>query len=189
MKTIVRYLSFLLLLVSVACNSTDQASASVNKFSTDRLITEAEINSISGDIGVQQWKLVDEFSGENALRYTFRGSSWSANPNEALNSIIKIYPGSTFQDVITSMLDSGMLFAGAVPVNSSLTFEDEFAVYVSSAPNGQSSYDLLVSKDGLLYWASITLGTPGGETPESVYNNNRDVVDAFLKAMITINVE
>jgi len=189
MKTIVRYLSFLLLLVGVACNSTGQAPASVDKFSTERLITEAEINSISEDIGVEQWKLVDEFSGENALRNTFQGSSWSANPNEALNSIIKIHPGSTFQDVIASMLESGMLFAGAIPVNSSLTFEDEFAVYASSAPNGQASYDLLVSKDGLLYWASVTLGTSVGETPESMYNNNRDVVDAFLNAMLTINFE
>ena len=189
MKTIVRYLSFLLLLVSVACSNTDQTPASVDKFSTERLITEAEINSISGDIGVMEWKLIDEFSGENALRNTFRGSSWSANPNEALNSIIKILPGSTFQDVITSMLESGLLFAGAVPVNSSLTFEDEFAVYASSAPNGHSSYDLLVSRDGLLFWASVTVGTPGGETPESIYNKNRDVVDAFLNAMITINLE
>ena len=189
MKTIVRYLSCLLLLAGAACSSTAQTPASVDAFSAERLITEAEINSISAEIGVVQWELIDEFSGENALRNTFRGSSWSANPNEALNSIIKILPGSTFQDVIASMLESGMLFAGAVPMNSSLTFEDEFAVYASSAPNGHSSYDLLVSRDGLLYWASVTVGTPGGETPESIYNKNRDVVDGFLNAIITINLK
>lgn len=169
--------------------SAERVNGNKTKLSLEWLVTADEINSFSKDIGVVQWELVDQFSGENAVRHTFKGTSWSSNPNEALNSINKIFPGSTFEDIIKSMFDSGNLFASAVPVKSSLNFDGDFAVYAGTFPNGHSVYDLLLVKNNLFYWASVSLGTPVGDTPESLYESNREAIDAFLSNLIMINLE
>lgn len=185
MKPIYRFI-LVLLLSTLACQ-TLIPSAKNNAFEIQRLITVDEINSISGDIGVIDWKLIDVANGENQLRHTFQGTSWSSSPNEALNGIIKVYDGSSFEDIITSMLDSGLLFPGTVEVNSSLTFQEEFGVYASSAPNGHCAYDLLILKDDLVYWASVTLGTQVGVTPEMLYQEYGAAIDTFLYKMVMIN--
>jgi len=175
--------------ISSSPTETSGSNGNIIKLSPAWLVTADEINSLSKDIEVVQWELIDELAGENAIRHTFKGTSWSSNPNEALNSIIKISPGSTFEDVIKSLFDSGYLLAGAVPVKSSLSFDSDFAVYAGKFPNGHSVYDLLLVKQNLFYWASVSLGTPVGNTPESLYESNREVIDAFLSNLIMINLD
>ena len=184
------FVVFMVLLSGCSPASTPiPADGNKNNLSAKWLVSADEINSFSKDIGVIQWELVDELAGENAIHHTFKGVSWSSNPNEALNRITKIYPGSTFEDIIKSMFKSGDLLEGAVPVKSSLSFDSDFAVYAGAFPNGQSVYDLFVVKNNLFYWASVSLGTPAGNTPIMLYEGNQEIIDTFLSNLIMINLE
>ena len=157
--------------------------------SLDWLITADELNSFSTDIGIIEWKLTHDTPGENRICRTFQGVSWSATPNEGLNCIYKITPGSSFADIIDSMFSEGNLLEGAQPVNSTLNLDGEFAIYAGNYPNGHAVFDLIWMKDNLFYWSSVTLGTPAGETPLAVYQSAPEVIDAFLANVVKINLE
>jgi len=164
-------------------------SSNTSKLNLDWLLTADEINSISEDIGVVQWELVDVSPGENRICHSFNGQSWSANPNEALNCVFKIAPGSSFEDIVSSMLNSGQLFPDEKPLSTSLILEGDFGVFGGTYPNGHGVYDLLLVKNNLLYWVSVTLGRPVGKTTEDLYKENQKVIDTFLNDSITTNLE
>jgi hypothetical protein len=191
----------LLVLSALACQtivkaiSPDQSSSNpasndgeVN-LSQDWLVTAEELNSLSTDIGIIEWKLTQETPGENRICRMFQGVSWSVSPNEGLNCILKISQGSTFADVVDSMFKDGRLPAGAKPVNSNLDLDGEYALYAGDFPNGQGVFDLIVMKDNLVYWSSVTLGTPAGESPQSTYESASAVIDSFLANIVKINIE
>jgi len=164
-------------------------SSNTSKLNLDWLLTADEMNSISKGIGVVQWELVDESPGENRICHSFKGQSWSTNPNEALNCVFKIAPGSSFEDIVSSMLSSGQLFPDEKLLPTSLKFEDSFGVFGGTYPNGHGVYDLLLVKSNLLYWVSVTLGRPVGKTTEDLYKENQEVIDTFLSDSITKNLE
>lgn len=157
--------------------------------SLDWLVTADELNSFSTDIGIIDWKLARDTPGEKRICRTFQGVSWSASPNEGLNCIYTITPGSSFADIIDSMFSEGNLLEGAAPVNSNLNFDGEYAVYAGSYPNGHAVIDLMLMQDNLFYWSSVTLGTPAGETPLGVYQSAPQVIDSFLANVVKINLE
>lgn len=146
-------------------------------------MTEEEINSISDGIGVE-WELVNVSPGENKICHTFSGQR-----NIALNCISKVTSGNSFKDLIASIFDSGLFFPDAKPLTSSLNFEDDFAVYGGTFPNGDGVYDLVLYKNNLFYWISVILGSPVGYTVEDFYKENQKVIDTFLNDSITINLE
>ena len=173
-------------------NQTSSASASNNdniNLSLNWLVTANELNSFSTDIGILDWKLIQEDPGQNRVCRTFHGASWSASPNEGLNCISKIVPGSTFEDVIKSMFSDGKLMSDSQPVKSTLNLDGDFAVYAGSFPNGHGVFDLIFMKNNLVYWSSVTLGTPAGETPLDTYKSATAVIDTFLANVVKINLE
>ena len=157
--------------------------------SLDWLVTAEELNSFSTDIGIIEWKATEDTPGEKRICRSFQGVSWSVTPNEGLNCIYTITAGSTFEDVIDSMFSQGNLLEGSEPVNSTLNLDGEFAVYAGNYPNGHAVFDLILMKDDLFYWSSVTLGTPAGETPAAVYQSAPQAIDAFLEKIIEINLE
>ncbi len=157
--------------------------------SLDWLVTAEELNSFSTDIGIIEWKATEDTPGEKRICRSFQGVSWSVSPNEGLNCIYTISAGSTFADVIDSMFSQGNLLEGSEPVDTSLNLDGEFAVYAGSYPNGHAVFDLILMKDNLFYWSSVTLGTPAGETPAAVYQSAPQAIDAFLEKIIEINLE
>ena len=156
--------------------------------SMDWLVTADELNSFSADIGIVEWKSIQDTPGQNRICRTFQGASWSVSPNEGMNCIFKAASGSSFESVIKSMFTDGQLVAGEQPVNSDLNMDGEFAVYAGNFPNGHGVYDLILYKDSLVYWSSVTLGMPAGETPAVLYESAAGVVDAFLENVININL-
>ena len=158
--------------------------------SLDWLITADEINSISDDIGVFQWELIDTKSDEYRVCHYFQGHSDSFNPNQALNCVYGIAPGSSFDDVVSRMHKAELFFPDEILLPTSLTFEDDFGVFGGSYPNGQLVYDLLLYKDGLLHWVSVTLGRYSNESVEDIYKKyTQEAIDTFLNDAITIHLE
>ena len=157
--------------------------------SMDWLITADELNSISADIGILNWQLVEDTPGQNRICRTFRGTSWSAVPNEGLNCIFKIAAGASFQSIVDGMINDNQLMADSQPVQSSLSLDGEFELYAGSYPSGHSVFDLILVKDDLMYWSSVTLGTAGGESPQDTYDVASQVIDAFLSNVISKNME
>ena len=163
-------------------------TSDASKLNIDWLATTEEINSFSEDIGIVQWKVIQEQPGKNSECRYFSGQSWSASPNLAFNCIYKIAPNSSFDNVIDSLFKNGILYPDEVPIESSLSFEGDFALYIGVLSNGQSAYDLLVSDGSLLYWGSVSVGTPVGESPKSLYESNQKVIDEFLKNIVVISI-
>ena len=157
--------------------------------SLDWLVTADELNSFSTDIGIVQWQPTQDTPGESRICRSFQGVSWSASPNEGLNCILKVSQGSSFADVIDSMFSDGKLFAGAQPVKSTLNLDGEFAVYAGDYPNGHGVFDLILMKGNLVYWSSVTVGTPAGGTPAGVYQSASEIIDTFLAKIVEINLE
>jgi hypothetical protein len=155
----------------------------------DWLVTADELNSFSTDLGIVEWKITQDTPGEKRICRSFQGVSWSASPNEGLNCIYTIAAGSNFADVIDSMFKDGNLLEGSQPMNSTLSLDGEFAVYAGTYPNGHAVFDLIWIKDNLLYWSSVTLGTPAGETPLDVYQSAPQAIDTFLLNVVEINLE
>jgi hypothetical protein len=155
----------------------------------DWLVTADELNSLSTELGIVEWKLTQDTPGEKRICRSFQGVSWSASPNEGLNCIYTIAAGSTFADVIDSMFKDGNLLEGSQPMNSTLSLDGEFAVYAGTFTNGHTVFDLIWIKDNLLYWSSVTLGTPAGETPLNVYQSAPQAIDTFLLKVVEINLE
>lgn len=160
-----------------------------NNLLVDWLVTANDLNSFSTDIGIVEWHLSQETPGENRICRTFQGASWSASPNEGLNCIYTITPGSSFVDVIDSMFREGNLLAGAQPVNTTLNFDGEYAVYAGDYTNGHGVYDLIVVNNNLFYWSSVTLGIPVGSSSLATYESSATVINAFLSNIININLE
>ncbi|MBI5352663.1 MAG: hypothetical protein HZB50_08520 [Chloroflexi bacterium] len=155
----------------------------------DWLATADELNSLSTEVGIIEWKLIQDFPGENRICRSFQGVSWSATPNEGMNCIFKAAAGTSFDGIIQSMFTDGQLLEGEQPVNSTLSIDGEFAVYAGTFPTGHSVFDLILFRDNRVYWSSVTLGTPAGATPQAVYESAAEVIDRFLVNIVNINLE
>lgn len=155
--------------------------------SMDWLVTADDLNSFTADIGIIDWKSIEDTPGENRICRSFQGVSWSVSPNEGLNCIFKVASGSSFQSVIDGMIENNQLMSDSQPVESSLNLDGEFAVYAGTYPNGHGVFDLILVKDGLMYWSSVTVGTQAGATPLDTYSYISSIIDTFLAKIISIN--
>lgn len=154
----------------------------------DALVTASELEPLSEALGIVAWEMVQETPGENRVCRTFQGQSWSAIPNEGMNCIFDIAPGSGLDNIANSFLESGQLFPDEKPVVSTLSIPYEHAIYVGTHPNGHTVIDLFVIKDGLLYWSSVTVGTRVGVTPELTYQSYSDIINEFLYEVVKVNL-
>ena len=93
------------------------------------------------------------------------------------------------QSVIDSMFNDGRLFAGAELVNSNLNLDGESVLYAGNYPTWHVVFDLILVRGNLMYWSSVTLGTPPGNTPRDVYQSASQVIDTFLVKIITVNLD
>ena len=158
--------------------------------SMDWLVSADELNSLSTEIGIVEWKLVKEFPGENRICRSFQGASWSATPNEGMNCIFKAVPGTSLDGVIKSMFSDGNFLEGEQPVNTTLlNLEGEYAVYAGAYPTGHSVFDLVLLTNDLVYWSSVTLGTPAGESAASIHQSAPELIDTFLVSVINKNLD
>ena len=153
------------------------------------LVTADELNSFSADLGIVGWTVLQDTPGENRICRSFQGASWSAVPNEGLNCVFKVAEGASMQSVIDSMFNDGRLFAGAELVNSNLNLDGESVLYAGNYPTGHVVFDLILVRGNLMYWSSVTLGTPPGNTPQDVYQSASQILDAFLVKIITVNLD
>ncbi|MBL8098318.1 MAG: hypothetical protein JNK81_04010 [Anaerolineales bacterium] len=166
-------------------SESNTASAGVPKL--EALITASELEPLSETIGIVGWTLNQETPGENRVCRTFQGYSWSAIPNEAMNCIYSIAPGTGVDEVGAEFLKSGQLFADEKPVTSTLSIPYEHIIYVGTYPTGHTVIDLLVIKDGLLYWSSVTVGTQPGVTPEENIQSYSSFIYEFLYEVVKVN--
>lgn len=174
--------------VSESITTNENTTTSSAAPSLDALITTSELESLSATLGIVGWEMVQETPGENRVCRTFQGYSWSAIPNEMMNCIYGITPGTTIDDVGNSFLESGQLFPDEKPVTSTLNIPYEHITYVGTHSNGHTVIDLFVIKDGLLYWSSVTVGTPAGVSPELNYQSYSEFIDQFLYEVVKVNL-
>lgn len=186
-----------LITLSLSCQTVTKAISSEpdNAAQSERqllamewLVATDELNSFSTEIGILGWAVLQDTPGENRICRSFQGESWSAVPNEGLNCIFKIVEGASLQSVIDSMFNDGQLFAGAELVNSNLNLDGESVLYAGNYPTGHAVFDLILVRGNLMYWSSVTLGTPPGNSPQDVYQSASQVIDAFLVNIININI-
>lgn len=153
-----------------------------------RLVTVEEVAALSVDVGVENWKLDQEEIGKARVCRYFFGQSWSASPNNATNCIWKSGPDVTFTEVVQWLKDNKVTDPSATTLESSYDYGSDFALFAYMGSNGQSVYDAFLLKDNLLYLASITLGTPVGYSPEKLFSENSNVIDAFLHDVLMNNL-
>lgn len=179
---------FYLMAAPASTTSSESTAVSSAAPRLEALVTAGELEPLSEVIGIVGWELVRETPGENRVCRTFQGYSWSAIPNEGMNCIYSIAPGTGVNDVGSSFLESGQLFPDEKPVASTLSIPYEHTIYVGTHSNGHTVIDLFVIKDGLLYWASVTVGTPAGVTPELNYQSYSEFIDQFLYEVVKVNL-
>lgn len=186
-----------LITLSLACQTVTKAISSEHDnaaqsepqlLAMEWLVATDELNSFSTEIGILGWAVLQDTPGENRICRSFQGESWSAVPNEGLNCIFKIVEGASLQSVIDSMFNDGQLFAGAELVNSNLNLDGESVLYAGNYPTGHAVFDLILLHGNLMYWSSVTLGTPPGNSPQDVYQSASQVIDAFLVNIINVNI-
>ena len=170
----------------VSESNTVTSSPSVPRL--DALITASELEPLSPTVGIIGWTLSKETPGEYRVCRAFQGQSASATPNEGMNCIFSIVPGTSVNEIGDEFLASGQLFADEKPVASTLNIPYEHIIYVGSHPNGHTVIDLFVIKDDLMYWASVTIGTRAGVTPEANYQNNSNAINEFLYEVVKVNL-
>ena len=155
----------------------------------DWLVTATELNQISNDIGVIQWQVTEEMPGQNRVCRMFEGESWSAAPNGAMNCTNRISPDSTFEEIINSMYGAGILYPSDTALQPTLTYSRDFALYTHMADNGPSVYDAFMVGDDTLFRATVTLGTPLGYTNKTLFDEQGEVIETYLKDMLMLNLE
>lgn len=196
-RSIHLFFLFVLVMSSLACQTVTKVFTSNpggspqnqnSSLAMEWLVTADELNSFSTDIGIAGWTVAKDTPGENRICRIFQGVSWSATPNEGLNCVFKVAEGASLQSVIDSMFNDGQLFQGAEPVNSNLNLDGEAVLYAGNYPTGHAVFDLILVRGGRMYWSSVTLGTPIGESPQAVYQSASQAIDAFLVNIITVNL-
>jgi len=119
----------------------------------------------------------------------FTGTSWSADPNTSTNCIDRITTGSSFKDVIASMHDAGILKSTDVELKPTLSYDYDFALYSHVADNKHAFYEAFLINNGLLFRAGVSVGMPLSYTPEQFFGEKGEIIEAFLKNILSINID
>ena len=154
----------------------------------DWLITETDLNGFTNDIGIIDWQFTKDIPGNYRICRDFIGTSWSANPNLSENCINLISEGSTFKEVIASMYEMQALYSTDIELTPVLSYEYDFALYTYQTDTGQSSYNAFLYNGDLLFRATVTVGTPGGYLPETLFKEQGEIIETFLKNILMINL-
>ncbi len=155
----------------------------------DWLVTADDLEPFSDEIGIVQWKSVDEFEMVNRVCRAFNGLSWSANPNIATNCIFTVTPGTTFTDVIEWLNEMEMLSPEATILEPTVDYPGEYALYVGSTDYGHADFYAILFTNDLVYWSSVSLGVPLGYSREGVYIDSGEIIDTFLHNIFETNFE
>jgi len=153
------------------------------------LTTATELNQISDNIGVIQWQVTEDMPGQNRICRIFQGESWSATPNTAMNGANSVTSESTFEEIIDSMYIAGILYPSDTVLQPVLTHNHDFALYTHMVENGHSVYDAFMVGDDVLFKVTVTLGTPLGYTNETLFEEQGEIIEAYLKDMLMLNLE
>jgi hypothetical protein len=160
------------------------------KAKLDQLITLKDIATLAGPLGIIEWRMDKEFSGERQACRTFRGQSWSASANMAANCVWMVTAGFTLQQSIHRLISVEWLPASAKAVASTYQYGHDFGLYAWLGSNGHATYDGFLLKDGFLYVAEVGIGTPYGYSPETLYASEYgQPVDDFLHEVLTANLQ
>ncbi len=119
----------------------------------------------------------------------FMGESWSVSPNFSMNCVNWVTPGSTFEEIIASMYDVGILYPTDIALEPALDYDRDFALYTHMADSGHAVYDAFLVGDGGLFRASVSVGTPVGYTPEMLFDEQGELIETFLRNVLMINLE
>lgn len=158
-------------------------------FNLDYLVTAPQLNLLTEDIGIIEWQAYGEdLEWENRLCRTFVGVSWSISPNSAINCIFRGGSNVDMDTAIEWLFENDILFDRAFPVEPSMTYNTEYVLYAGFYDNGHSAFDGFLMGDGVLYWVSISVGTPGGYTPEMVFDEYGEEIEALLYEIFMINL-
>ena len=182
----------LITILLVGCGSTSTSippTVTFTDLNPEWLVTEGEINEFTDEIGIIDWKLDEETVVDFKVCRSFNGMSWSANPNGAMNCIHKIPPGSTFEEVIALLYDAEILFPTDIELEPVLKYDHDFALYAYTAPNGHSFFTAFLVSNGLLFRAGVGLGTPIGNTSETIFDSEGEIIETFLKNILMINLD
>lgn len=153
------------------------------------LVTEQDLNNLSASIAIIDWKLIGESPGEHRVCREFEGISESFTPNVHMNCIYNAVSGSSLDGVIQSFFESGQLFPDEQAMPSNLDIPYDHAIYVGTHPNAHVLVDMLVLKDGRVFWASVTMMSPAGSSPQATYQEYYEgYVDVFLYEVIKLNM-
>lgn len=153
------------------------------------LITAEDLNKFSNDIGIVQWELDEELLGEFRICRFFSGVSWSVNPNAAMNCVNDVTPIILFEEVIQLMYEIGVLYPSDIELTPNFSYDYDFALYAHNADNGHSFYDAFLLHEGVLFRATVSVGTPGGDTLETLFDEQGEIIETFLYNMLLINME
>lgn len=165
------------------------STSSLSAPSLNALVTAQDLNALSAPIFIIDWKLTGESPGDHRVCREFEGISESATPNVHMNCIYNAASGASLDGIIQSFFDSGQLFADEQPIPSKLSIPYDHALYVGTHPNAHVLIDLLVLKDGRLFWASVTMMRPSGASPQAAFQEYYEgYVDVFLYEVIKLNM-
>jgi hypothetical protein len=170
---------------------TATAPPETESLSLDWLVTTTELDALTEEVGIMGWQIEADWVEETEVCRTYLGSSWSINPNIAIDCIYPIPSRITLENIIDNFYERGILTETAVVLDPSRQYENDVAYFADwwGVGNGHSSYDLLLLDDNLLYWANVTIGTPGGYTPEQAFAEYGEMAEEVLYEMIMLNIE
>ncbi|MCB8984943.1 MAG: tetratricopeptide repeat protein [Ardenticatenaceae bacterium] len=165
-------------------------SISSEPFHLDYLVTAPQLNLLTQDMGIIEWQVEGaDLEWENRLCRTFLGVSWSISPNVAINCIFKGAANVKMDQIVEWLFENEILYASAFPLEPTLVYDTEYVLYADQYDNGQSVFDGFLLGDGVLYWASISVGTPGGYTPQMVFDEFGKEIETLLHAIFMINLD
>ena len=179
-----------------AAETTSQSSPTANPTRTDDtlnpdwLITADDLNTFSDEIEIVEW----EAAGDDVLWNTrvcrnHLGWSWSANQNLAINCVLSVASGASFKSVIDSLYEQEIIRSEAITLEPYHQYDDEMIIFGDRLNNGHTFYDLFLMRGDLLYWNSISVGTPPGFTPEMIFEEDGEGIETFLYDLTLINIE
>ncbi len=185
--TLLMLASLLINTLIAACNPL--LTEKDDSLQSDWLVTAAELSRLSDSIGIVQWQTTEDMPGQHRICRMFEGASWSVSPNSAMNCVNSADANSSFEQVIESMYEAGILYPTDVELEATLPHKHDFALYTHLADSGHTVYDAFLLSDGLLFRATVTVGTPLGATPETLFAEQGEVIEEFLTDILLHNIQ
>lgn len=163
--------------------------ASSDPFHLDYLVTASQLNLLTEDLGIIEWEAEGaDLEWQYRLCRSFLGVSWSISPNVAINCIFKKDSTVDMDKIVEWLFENEILYASAFPLEPSLVYDTEYVLYADQYDNGQSVFDGFLMGDGVFYWASISVGTPGEYNPQMVFDEYGAEIEALLHKIFMINL-